>query len=153
MKIRKVVLNNQKRCIEVDTPKGKFGLPFSKLQLVPTVYNRIAKIRIDPELGREGVTYVLESGKEDSVPLDAFLDYNQEPDYMRKTHLYKLTLKALESVKKSRLPKREIARRLRTSPAQLYRLLDTTNYKKTIDQMIRLLVCLGTEVRIQTKAA
>ena len=153
MKIKRVRLNKQKKCIEINTQKGRFGLPFSKLQLVPTIYNRISKIYIDPELGREGVTYVLESGKEDSVPLDAFLDYNQEQNYMRKIHLYKLTLKALESVKKSKLSKREIARKLHTSPAQLYRLLDTANYKKTIDQMIKLLTCLGTEVKIQTKAA
>ncbi len=63
---------------------------------------------------------------------------------MRNLTLYKLTLKARKLLKESKLPKRELARRLATSPAQIYRLLDPTNYKKTIDQMVRLLVSCPT---------
>ncbi len=49
---------------------------------------------------------------------------------------YRLTLEAQKRIKESRLSKREIIRRLGTSTAQLYRLLDQTNYRKSVDQML-----------------
>jgi hypothetical protein len=44
---------------------------------------------------------------------------------------------------------RQLSRRLKTSPAQLYRLLDTTNYKKTVDKMLELLHVLDAEVELR----
>jgi len=43
---------------------------------------------------------------------------------MRDLLLYKLTLEAQKQVEKSPLSKRELIRRLNTSPAQFYRILD-----------------------------
>ena len=152
MKIKSVRINHHKKCLEVTTVKGDFSLPFSKLRLIPTPDNGFKEIYVDKELGNEGITYTLQSGEEDSVPLDGFLDYNMEPNYMRKLHLYRISLLAQEYVKESRLSKREIARKLHTSPAHLYRLLDQTNYSKTIDQMFKLLACLGHDVEIRPVA-
>ncbi|MDO8518703.1 MAG: hypothetical protein Q7T11_00895 [Deltaproteobacteria bacterium] len=151
MKIKKVQVNNSKKCLEVATTKAKWALPFAKLRLIPTPENRIKTIYVDKELGNEGITYTLESGEEDSVPLDAFLDYNREPEYMRKALLHNLTCFALEYIEKSGLSKREIARKMSTSPAQLYRLLNTANYAKTIDQMAKLLYCLGYDLELKTR--
>ena len=146
MKILSVKLNNRKKTLEIDTRKGHMILPFSKLHLVPTPKNRIKSVFVDKEMGREAITYTLRSGQEDTVPLDAFLEYNRDPEYFRKLFLYKLTLKSDLAVKKSKLGVREIARKLNTSPAQLYRLLDTANYSKTIDQMVKLLTCLDVDL-------
>lgn len=146
MTIRRVRANKNKKCLEIHTSKGVLALPFAKLGLVPTADNTIRKVYVDAELANRAVTYVLESGEEDSVHLDAFLDYNKDPDYMKKMALYNLTLTALELVKQSSLPKREIARKLKTSPAQLYRLLDPANDSKSLDQMVRLVASLGYEV-------
>jgi hypothetical protein len=44
--------------------------------------------------------------------------------------------------------KRELARRLRTSPSQLYRLLDPTNSAKSVGQMLALLHLVGREVDV-----
>ena len=142
MTIRSVTINNRRRCFVIETRKGAFTLPFTKLDIVPSRVNRIKEVYVDRELGNEAITYVLESGEEDSVHVDDFLKYNNDPDYLRDLMLYRLTLTAGKLLKKSQLPKRELARRLATSPAQIYRLLDPTNYKKTIDQMVRLLACL-----------
>ena len=142
MKIESVIANNRRRCFEIETTKGPSSFPFLKLDLPPSRTNRVKEVYVDAELGNEAITYVLESGEEDSVHLDDFLNYNKDPDYVRDLTLYKLTLKAGKLLKESKLPKRELARRLATSPAQIYRLLDPTNYKKTIDQMVRLLACL-----------
>jgi hypothetical protein len=65
---------------------------------------------------------------------------------MRDLLLYKLTLEAQERVRSSSISKREIIRRLNTSAAQFYRLLDQTNYKKSIDQLTALLQVLDCEV-------
>src|SRR3990170_2468119 len=122
MKIKSVIVNTRKKTIEIETPKGILSLPFAKLRVRPTPHNRLARIYVDPELGRRAVTYRLASGQEDSVHIDAFLDYNRDPEF---------------------LSKHEVVRRLKTSPSQLYRLLDSTNYRKSIDEMLRLLSVLG----------
>jgi hypothetical protein len=49
-------------------------------------------------------------------------------------------------MKASNLSKHEVVRRLRTSPSQLYRLLDSSNYRKSIDEMLRLLTVLGCKI-------
>ncbi len=51
----------------------------------------------------------------------------------------------------SHLSKREIARRLGTSPAQLYRLLDPTNYRKSLQRLVLLLLILDCDVRWSVK--
>jgi predicted XRE-type DNA-binding protein len=70
---------------------------------------------------------------------------------MRDLLLYNLTLSAKERVTRSSLSKRELIRRLGTSPAQFYRLLDQTNYKKSIDQLMTLLHILDCEVEFVVK--
>jgi hypothetical protein len=65
---------------------------------------------------------------------------------MRDLLLYKLTLVAQEQVRSSSLSKREIIRRLGTSPAQFYRLLDQTDCRKSIDQLMALLSILDCDV-------
>ena len=53
---------------------------------------------------------------------------------------------ALKRVEASPLTTREIIRRLGTSASQFYRLLDTTNYRKSVRQMLTLLHTLDCEV-------
>jgi len=146
MKIKSVNCNNHKKSFEIVTPRGSFSLPFSKTELVPTAKDKVKEVFVDKELGSEWISYKLESGKEGSVPLDAFLDYNRDPEYLNKLLLHRLTLDALDRLKGNEITRRELARRLRTSPAQLYRLLDPGNQSKTIDQMIKLLAALGYEI-------
>ena len=146
MKIICVSVNQRQKALEIETRKGLFRLPFSRLTLKPSVKDKIKTAYVDPELGKSGVTYVLSSGKEDSVHVDAFLDYNRDPDFLRELTLHKLTVEAIRLVEKSGLSKHELTRRLKTSPSQLYRLLDTANYKKSVDEMLRLLAVLGYRV-------
>ena len=66
-----------------------------------------------------------------------------------------MTLEAQKRVAESPLSKREIVRRLGTSAAQLYRLLDQANYRKSVDQLIALLQVLNCDVDlvVRTKTA
>jgi hypothetical protein len=63
-----------------------------------------------------------------------------------------LTLEAQRRMAASPLAKREIARRLGTSAAQLDRLVDQTNYRKSIDQVLALLQVLDCEVDLAVRA-
>lgn len=148
MKIQSVQVNLKKQCIEISTVTGNYTLPFARLPLAPTPENPIDSIEADAELANEAITYRIRSGEEETIHLDAFLDYNRDFDFMHNLHLYNLTLQATELLNRSGLSKREVARKLKTSPAQLYRLLDTANYSKTIDQMLKLLHGIGSQVEI-----
>ena len=148
-KIKKAGFNNRKKSIWVATAQAEYELPYSRLMLKPTSKNLIEEIFVDKELASTCVTYRLRNGKEDSVPLDAFLDFNRDPEYLRRMELYKMTIEAEKLVKKSKMSKRAICRLMGTSLSQLSRLLDTRNYSKSMDQMHKLLTILGAEVEIR----
>ncbi|HEY5540442.1 MAG TPA: hypothetical protein VIL41_03195, partial [Coriobacteriia bacterium] len=150
--ITSVTANNRKRAFEVKTRRGEWPFPYSKAEPEPTTSDPLVELYIDPELGREGFTYLLASGAEGSVLVDHVLDYNEEPGYMRDLLLYNLTVEALERIEASPLSKREIIRRLGTSPAQFYRLIDPTNYRKSVDKMLALLQVLDCEVEVIVRA-
>lgn len=154
MKIRKIVANNRKKCFEILLGKGWMDFPYDRLTPGPTIRDRVQEVYPDLELGREGFTYVLESGKENSVHIDEVLEYNKDPDYLRNQILYQLTLKAQEILKKNKkLPRRTVIRRMGSSPTQFYRLLDQTNYHKTVDQMLKLLGALDCDVDLKFREA
>jgi len=148
VKIRRVEQNNKKKCFEVTTAKGTFTFPFSRLKNTPKADDRVDELFVDKELGSEAFTYRLSSGKEGSVHVDQVLEYNQDPDYMRQTLLYKLSIQAQKLISMRKIPKREVIRRMHTSPTQFYRLIDQTNYQKTIDQMVKLLAALDCPVDV-----
>jgi len=146
MKIQTVTHNNRKRAFQVKMSTKQFQLPYSKVDPQPGAADPITRVFVEKELGREGFTYVLESGKEGTVHSEQVLEYNQDPHYMRDAMLYKLTVEAQKRVEASALSKREIIRRLRTSATQFYRLLDQTNYRKSVDQLLSLLHVLDCDV-------
>ena len=153
MKIKSVRCDNRKKAFEVSTGGSTYWFPFAKLRLRPTSTNPVARVFVDEDLGREAFSYELQSGDEGTVPIDEVLDYNRDPRYLRDLLLYKLTLVAQERVRTSPLGKREMIRRLGTSPAQFYRLLDQTNYTKSLDQLLALLSVLDCEVDLVVKKA
>lgn len=151
MKIRSVEANNRRKAFEVEVEGGVLIFPYANLRLRPSAENRVAEVAADPELGREAFTYVLEDGAEDSVHLDEVLEYNEDPTYLKDLLLYNLTLEAQKRVAGSALSKREIIRRLGTSASQFYRLLDPTNYTKSVGQLVALLHILDFEVDLVVK--
>ena len=152
MKIRAVSYNNRKKVFEIKTSAETFVFPYAKAAPEPTAQEPVERVFVDEELDREGFTNVLASGKEGTVHIEHVLEYNQDPGYLRDTLLYKLTIEAQKRVEASRLSKREIIRRLGTSATQFYRLLDQTNYRKTVDQMLSLLHVLECDVDLVVRA-
>ncbi len=70
---------------------------------------------------------------------------------MRELLLYKLTIEAQARIETTPLSKRELARRLETSLTQIYRILDQTNYRKSVDQVLGLLRVLDCDVEFVVK--
>lgn len=148
MKIREVTVNNRKAQLELTVRSGKtFSVPYAKLDPRPTADDRIREAYVDKELGREAVTYVLESGAEGALHIEHALEYNQDPSYLAELMIHKLTVEAQRRVERSGLSRRELARRLGTSVAQLYRLLDPANARKSLTQLLALLHVLDCEVQ------
>lgn len=119
----------------------------------PAPNDPIARVFVDKDLGSEGFTYVLVSGKEGTTHIEQVLEYNRDPHHLRDGLLYKLTLEAQRRIAASPLSRREVIRRLGTSSAQFYRLLDQTNYSKSVDQMLSLLQVLDCDVDLVVRRA
>jgi predicted XRE-type DNA-binding protein len=138
--------NNRKKAFDIRTGRAVFSFPYSKADPEPSRADPVAMVGVDPDMGREGFTYTLKSGKKGAVHVEQVLDYNQDPAYTRDALLYRLTILAQRQIESSRLSRREIVRRLGTSAPQLYRLLDQTNYRKSIDKMLALFHVLDCDV-------
>lgn len=78
----------------------------------------------------------------------AVLEFWFETTTLRDLLLYQLTVEAQRRLRKITLSRREVIRRLAPSPAQFYRLLDQTNYRKSVDQLLALLYVLDCDVRL-----
>lgn len=152
MKIRNVEMNNRKNEFAVTTRSGSvYVFPYSKADPRPKPDNRIKKLYVDKEFANEAFTYLLESGKEGSIHIEQVLEYNDEPAYYAELLIYKLSVEAKQRVEKSDLSRRQIARRLSTSVPQLYRLLDPSNSRKSIRQLIALLHVLDCDLNLVVK--
>ena len=151
MKILQVTANNRKKAFEVSTDDEKYLFPYAVVRPSPNKEKRVVDVFVDPELDHEGFVYKLDSGEDGSVHIDHVLEYNRDPGYVTDMLLYKLTLCVQKAIKDSSLSKREIIRRLGTSPAQYYRLIDQTNYKKSVRQLFSLLHILDCEIEFELK--
>jgi hypothetical protein len=137
----------------LETDAHRYAFPYARLRVVPDRGSGVEEVRVEGELGCEAFTYGLADGREDTIHLDAVLDYNQDPEYMRTLTLHRLTVEALDALEETGMSKRELIRALDTSPAQLYRLLDPTNQTKSIGQMMALLHLLGRRVEVTVASA
>ena len=116
MKIERVKANNRRKAFEVTAGKKRLVFPFAQLEVQPTANDPIANVYVDRELGAEGFTYVLKSGREGTVHVEEVLEYNQDPDHLRDLLLYRLTLEAQKRIAATRLARREIIPWYPTAP-------------------------------------
>jgi len=152
VKIRSIAHNNRKKVFVVKTSAKSLVFPFAKSDPTPTIQDPVTKLFVDAEAANEAFTYELHSGQIGTVHIEQVLEYNRDPNYLRDQLLYRLTLEAQKRIAKSGLSKREIIRRLGTSAAQLYRLLDQTNYRKSVDQVLALLQVFNCDVDLVVRS-
>lgn len=148
-KIRKIETNNRKGEFRIVTYSGdSYVFPYVKADPQPDSNDKVADVVADRELANEAFTYTLESGDEGTVHLDQVLEYNEDPTYLRDLLIHQMTVEVTERVGQSGLSRRELARRLKTSLPQLYRLLDTANTTKSMNQLVALLQILDCNVEL-----
>ena len=145
-KISNVEWNARKREFIVQVGRESYPFPYGKLRLAPSSSDPVIDAYPDRELGKEAFTYVLKSGSEDTVHVDAVLEANGDPEYLGNLFLHQLSVEAKKGLDASGLGIRQLARQMRTSPAQLYRLLDPENRSKSVGQLMHLLHLLGRRV-------
>lgn len=152
MKIRSVAANNRKREFTVVNRAGtEYAYPYAQAEPKPSADNRIEDVAVDRELGNEAFTYVLESGAEGSIHIEQVLEYHEDPEYMANLLTYRLSLEAQRRIDGCGLSRRHIAKRLKTSVPQLYRLLDPANTRKSMKQLVALLHILDCDVEFVVK--
>ena len=152
MKIRSVSANNRKSEFLVVVRSGdEYAFPYSKADPRPSSDDPVDQVVVDKELGSEAFTYLLRSGEEGSVHIDHVLEYNEDPQYLADLLTYKLSIEAQKQVERSALSRRQLAKQLNTSVPQLYRLLDPSNTKKSMKQLITLLHILDYDVDVVLK--
>ena len=152
MKVRSVVANNRRKAFEVRVARAVLPFPYSKAVPAPVQGDPVVRATVDTELAREAFVFELRSGRSGTVHVEQVLEHNQDPSYLRDLLLYKVTLEAQKRLADGPSSKREICRRLGTSATQLYRLLDQTNYGKSIDQLLRLMRVLDCDVDLVVRA-
>jgi hypothetical protein len=146
VKIRSVRTDARRRAFAVKTASGEFEFPWAQLDVRPTTADPVESVGPDPEIGNEGFTYRLASGAEGTVHIDHVLRLARDRDYLHHEHLYYLTNEARDALRESGRSQRSLGRQLGTSLAQIARLLDPTNTRKSVDQMIRFLGAMGKRV-------
>ncbi|GMQ88299.1 MAG: hypothetical protein BMS9Abin08_1535 [Gammaproteobacteria bacterium] len=152
MKIRSVTSSNRRNEFTVVTRSGAtYTFPYAETDPRPGSDDRIEEVFVDKELGNEAFTYILKSGEEGSVHIEQILEYNEDPKYLAELLTYKLTLEAQQGIEGSGLSMRQIAKRLKTSVPQLYRLLDPANTRKSMSQLVTLLHVLNCDVDLVVK--
>jgi len=147
VKITKVSANNRRKELSITTgTNATYSFPYAEASPRPCPENLVKAVFVDEELGNEAITYVLDSGDEGSVHIDQVLEYHRDPGYLAEMLTYKLTLEARNGIASCGLSRRQVARRLKTSVPQLYRLLDPANTNKSMSQLVTLLHVLDREV-------
>lgn len=152
MKVLGVRPNNRRRGFEVRVRGRNLYYPYACAKPSPGPTDRVAEAWVDPEIGREGFSYRLNSGCVGTVHVEQVLDQADDPAYRTEMLLYRLSLEAERRLADSPLSRRELCRRLGTSATQLYRLLDPANTRKSLGQLVALLHLLGCEVEVVVRS-
>ncbi len=149
MKVRSVKANNRARRLELTTARGTRHFPYAQLRPAPTAGNRLKTVFVDRELAREGVTYCLEDGTEQSVLLDEVLFFNQEPEFMRELLVRRASAIAAKLLEETPLSIRGVARLLGTNSAQIKRLADPNTTANHLENVLALLHVLDAEIEVR----
>ena len=150
IKFKKVAFDNKKKLFHLEYRTGlKIDCPYSALG----IRDKVVDAGPDPEVGFHSFYFKLENGHIDYVPYDQPLYIVQHPDYVKEETLFEMTRQLNQFIKASKVPKRELARRLGTSMSQLLRLLDTTNYKKEMSRLVEIAIMLNYEFKWSFKKA
>jgi hypothetical protein len=140
------------RAFVVQFGQRKLLYPFALLTPRPSTKDRYIRSFGDEKLGQQAIWYVLQSGKQGCLTAEQVLSFfYREPSDVKGDVLWALTMAAINHIKNTSLSRRQILRRMHTSSAQLDRILDASNVRKTVDGVLALLDVLGCEVEVTVR--
>ena len=151
---KKIKPNYQKNVLEITLVEGrkakKYNLPFAVFRDKKiSRKNRFSSITIDPELGNQAASFVLEDGSKGDFPADVVL-YYCDPIYdWSPINQLKRALK--DQLDKSKLSVRVVADAMNTSPSQVIRLLEENRASKQITQLFQLAELAGYQIKFHLK--
>lgn len=151
---KKIKPNYQKNVLEITLVEGrkakKYNLPFAVFRDKKiSRKNRFSSITIDPELGNQAASFVLEDGSKGDFPADVVL-YYCDPIYdWSPINQLKRALK--DQLDKSKLSVRVVADAMNTSPSQVIRLLEENRASKQITQLFQLAELAGYQIKFYLK--
>lgn len=147
-KFKSVEFNNKKKSFFIEYTTGlRVECPYSALG----IKKNVVECSPDGEVGNHSFYFVLSDGKKEYVPYDQILDIVQNPEYAKQQALYEMTKAVVKLLKESKVSKRELARRLKTSLSQIERLLTLTNYNKELSRLIEMAAILNYEFKWEFK--
>jgi len=139
------------RVFVVHLGQRKLRYPFALLDPRPSPKDRFIRSYGDEKLGQQAIWYVLQSGRQGFLSAEQVLTFYREPSDVKGNLLWTLTTAAIEHMKHTGLSRRQILKRLHTSSAQLDRILDASNVRKSVDGVLALLEVLGYEVEVTVR--
>ncbi len=139
------------RAFVIHLGQRKLRYPFALLDPKPSTRDRFVRYYRDETVGQAALWYVLQSGRQGYLSAEQVLTFYREPSDSKGYVLWTLTTAAIEHMKHTGLSRRQILRRLHTSSAQLDRILDASNVRKSVDGVLALLEVLGYEVEVTVR--
>ena len=153
-KFQAIKPNYRKRVLEIALQEGRkrtyHNLPFAAFSGKRiSSRNRFVSIVIDPQLGRQGATFVLADGTQGDLPADLVLYYcDPTYDWSPINQLKRVLRDKLDA---SKLSVRVLADALRTSPSQVVRLLEENRASRQLVQLLKLAELAGYRVTFSLK--
>ena len=108
---------------------------------------------LDRETGGRAIRLDYRDGTTDFMPYDQPLAAVRDPEFMLRHDLEVLVARIRERLDQQRISLRHLAERLKTSDAQVQRLLDPSNLRKNLSQIYAIGAVLDLKVEVRVKDA
>ena len=150
MKFKSATFSNRKKEIHVVYASGKTAVVhYGSLGITDTLKN----IEVDKETSGRSLKIEFVNGKTDYMPYDQPLFLIKDPEYMLHNHIEHIVARINEEIGRKKIPKKHLARQLKTSDNQVQRLLNPQIVNKNLTQLYKLASLLGLEFEVTVKAA
>jgi len=149
-KIKKVSFSNKTKEIEIEyASKKKYLLHYGQLG----IGKNIVRAWVDSETKGKSVGFEFDDGSIDFMPYDQPLVLNKDPEYMLQEQIEHLVLELNEAIQKKGISKKYIAKKLKTSENQIFRLLNPSILNKNLEQLYQMAFILNKQIEIELKDA
>lgn len=108
---------------------------------------------IDKETKNQSIKFDFEDGTSDYMPYDQPLAATKDPGFILKTHIETVIACIKAELKNSKISKKYLAEKLKTSDNQIQRLLNPAILNKNLEQLYKIASLLGLEFEIKLNKA